>query len=137
MGIIAAGKRRVEGRVRIEAEAGDAAVAGFELDQKLRQAVIAGGAADQADVRRFFEDFLAFLLGYASEDGEGLALGIALEMIQAVEDFLFGFIADATGVVEDQLGFFESGDLRIALADEGADDLFGIVRIHLAPERSR
>ncbi len=54
-------------------------------------------------MRRAFENLLAFLLGDAAEHGEDLALArFALEVLQAVEDLLLGFIADAAGVVEDQ-----------------------------------
>ena len=57
-----------------------------------------------------------------------------LELVQAVKDFLFGLIADAAGVVEDQLGRFHGLHLLVALVNQCSDDLLRIVRIHLAPE---
>ncbi len=135
MRIVAAGERGVERLVGIETQAGDAAISGFKLDQKLGKAVVARRAANQADVRRFFEDFLAFLLRHASEHRKRFPLAVFfLELLKAVEDFLLGLVADAARVVEDQLGFLGGRDLGITAPDEGADDLFGVVHIHLAPE---
>jgi len=75
-----------EGFVRRQAQAGDAAVAGFELDQHRFQLGVAGGARDQADVRGAAEDFLAFLLGHATSTPKTLPLpAAALELLQTVE----------------------------------------------------
>ena len=74
MRIVAARERSIEGFGGIEAEAGDALVAGFELHQHFRQPGVAGGPGDQADVRRPIEDLLAFLLGDAAEHAEDFAL---------------------------------------------------------------
>ena len=69
-----------------------------------RQPRVAGRAGHQADVRRALEDLLAFLLRHASQHAEDLALaGLALELLQAVEDLLLGLVADAAGVVEHQV----------------------------------
>ena len=57
-----------------------------------------------------------------------------LVVVEAVEDFLFGFVADGAGVVEDQAGFFFGFNLPVALMLQCADDLFGVMGIHLAPE---
>ncbi len=64
--MIATGHRRFERILGIQAQPGDAAVAGFKLHQHLRKPVIAGRAAHQADVRSFFEYPFAFLLGHAA-----------------------------------------------------------------------
>ena len=64
--IVAAGVRSFESLIAIEAEAGDALIAGFELHQHFRQAGIAGGAGDHAYVRRAVEDLFAFLLRHAA-----------------------------------------------------------------------
>ena len=135
MRIVAAREGRVEGLIGIEAEAGDALVAGFELHQHLGQLRVAGGTGDQAHMRRALEDFLALLLGHAADDGEDLALArFALEMLQAVEDLLLGFVADAAGVVENVMRRFDGFDLRVALVEQRADDFFGVMGIHLAAE---
>ena len=86
-------------------------------------------------MRSLFEDLLAFLLGDAAEHGKRFPLAMfSLKLVQPVEHLLFGFIADAAGVVEDQLGFLGGLDLLIALMEQRADDLLRVVRIHLAPE---
>jgi hypothetical protein len=55
-------------------------------------------------------------------------------LVEAVEDFLLGLVADRAGVVEDEAGVGFVGGLGVALLDEGADDLFGVVGVHLAAE---
>ena len=57
-----------------------------------------------------------------------------LVVVEAVEDLLLGLVADGAGVVEDQAGFFFGLDLAIALVQQCANDLFGVMGIHLAPE---
>ena len=59
---------------RIEAQAGDAPVAGLQLHQHFGQLRVAGRAGHQADVRRALEDLLAFLLRHAAEHAEDFAL---------------------------------------------------------------
>jgi len=135
MRIVAAGHGRFESVLSIEAQSGDAAVAGFELHQHLRKLVVAGRTAHQADVGRLFEDLFAFLLGDAAEHGKRFPLAMFfLELLQAVEHLLFRLIADAAGVVEDQLGFFGGFHLLVALMKQRADDLLRVVGVHLAPE---
>ena len=135
VGIVAVRKRGVEGLVRRQAQAGDAAVSGFELDQHRFQLGVAGGARHQADVRSAAEDLLAFLLGHAAQHAEDFALaGVALELPQAVEHLLLGFVANAARVVEHQVGVFGRFHLGVAAGHERADDLFGIVHVHLAAE---
>ena len=51
-----------------------------------------------------------------------------------MKNFLLGLVANAAGVVEDQVGLFGLGHLRVAFGNQRADDLFGIVRVHLAAE---
>jgi hypothetical protein len=110
------------------------------LDQHLAQARVTGGTGDEGDVRGAVENLFALLLGHAAEDAEDFAAGgsrlagVALEVLQAIEDLLLGLVANAAGVVENEVGVFGGGDLRIALGHEGADDLFGVVDVHLAAE---
>src|ERR1700677_2902321 len=51
-----------------------------------------------------------------------------------MEDFLFGFVADGAGVVEDEVGLLDGFYLTISLVDERADDFFGVMDVHLAAE---
>jgi len=53
-------------------------------------------------------------------------------LVEAVEDFLLGLVADGAGVVEDEAGVGLVGGLGVALVEEGADDFFGVVGVHLA-----
>ena len=80
------------------------------------------------------EDFLAFLLGDAAQEGNDLVLSRILQVLEAVEDLLLRFVADAAGVVEDVVGSFGGLDLRVAGIDQRADYLFGVMCVHLAPE---
>ncbi len=135
VGVVAAGERRVEGFVRIEAQAGDPAVSRFELHQHLAEARVTGRAGHQAHVRGALEDLLAFLLGHASQHGEELPLArLAFELLQPAEDFLLGFVPNAARIVEHQPGILGPRDLRITPREKRADHLFGIVRVHLAAE---
>ena len=72
----------------------------------------------------------------AAEDSKLLALLFQFFVVgQAVKDFLLGFVANRTGVVENQAGFFHGWNLAVSLRDEGANDLLGVVGVHLASER--
>jgi hypothetical protein len=51
-----------------------------------------------------------------------------------MEDLLLGFVADGTGVVEDEAGVGLVRHLGVAFAQQGADDFFGVVGVHLAAE---
>ncbi len=121
--------------VPVKRETGDAIVAGFELHQHFRQAGVAGRAGDQADVRRLGKDLLPLLLGDAAQDGNGFPFRVALECIEAVKDFLFGFIANAAGVVEKVSRFVRRFDLGKTFAKKRSDHLFRIVGVHLTAER--
>ena len=59
---------------------------------------------------------------------------LALVFVEAVKDLLLGFVADRTGVVEDQAGIFFGLDLPVALMLQCANDLFRVMGIHLAAE---
>src|ERR1700732_1955273 len=86
-------------------------------------------------MRSSLEDSLPFLLGNASDYGEYLALpGGALELIEAVEYLLLGFVTNAAGVVQNKRGGFGRLDLAVAAVNESSDDLLGVVRVHLAAE---
>ena len=86
-------------------------------------------------MRRALENFLTLLLGNTSEHSEFFPLRLKLFVIgESVKDLLLGFIADGAGVVEDQAGVFDGRNLAIALGNERADDLLGVMDVHLAAE---
>ena len=104
VGILARGEFRLEGLVGLPVvESSDAVLASFEAAEHLREFAVGGRSGDERDVGRSLEDLLAFLLGNAAKHAKALAgLVQLLVVVEAVEDFLFGFVADGTGVVEDQ-----------------------------------
>ena len=134
-GIVAAGDFGFEGFVRVRVETHDAAIAGFDLGEEVGKAAIAGGAADEGDPGSALEDFFAFLLGDTAEDADDFAVsgGTAVET-ETGKDFLRGFFADGTGVVEDDVcgGGVVHG--MVAAFEEDAGNFFGVVDIHLAAE---
>src|SRR3954454_15100062 len=134
MRIIPACKRCVERVFCIETETGDTLLAGLDLNQQFRELVIAGRAANQADVGRTVEDLLALLLCYATEDTKSLALVFAPELIQTVKNLLLRLVANAAGVVKQQIGFRGSFGLYIPAGQQRADHLFGIMHVHLTAE---
>ena len=85
-------------------------------------------------MRRALENFLAFLLCHASQYAEDLAFAGALEILQTVENLLLRLVANAAGIVEHQIGGFRRLHLVVALCQQGADDFFRVMRIHLATE---
>ncbi len=107
--IVAARKRRIECLVRIQAQPGDAAISLLQLYQHLRQFGVAGGPGHQADVGSTIENRFALLLCDAAKNSEYFALPGAFELIEAVKYFLLCFVADAAGVVEDQLSILRLG----------------------------
>ena len=93
-------------------EPGDAILAGFKSAQHLGQLAIRGRTGDERHIRRALEDLLAFLLRHTAQHAEAFAgLVQLLVVVQAIEDFLLGFVADGAGVVEDQAGFLFGFDL--------------------------
>ncbi len=87
-------------------------------------------------MRRAFENAFAFLLRHAPKDAENLALPcFTLELLQPMEHLLLGFVANAAGVVEHQLGLLHLLHLRITLCEQSADDFFRVVSVHLTAER--
>jgi hypothetical protein len=130
------GEVGLEGEVGLAVvEAGDAGFASFEAGEHVGQVAVGGGARDQRDVGGLLEDALAFLLGYAAEDGELFAFALeTLVLVEAVEDLLLGLVADGAGVVEDQAGVGLVLDAGVALLLERADDFFGVMGVHLAAE---
>jgi hypothetical protein len=98
-------------------EAGDASLAGFEAGEHVGEIAVAGGAGNDGDVGGLLEDLCALLLGDAADDGEALAFSVEfLVLVEAVEDFLLGLVADGAGVVEDEAGLGFVGGLGVALA---------------------
>jgi len=68
---------------------------------------------------------VAFLLGYAAEHTELLALGLKFLVVgKTVEDLLFRFVPDGASVVKHQPGLFDGFDPAVAFGDERAHDLF-------------
>jgi hypothetical protein len=77
----------------------------------------------------------SLLLGDTANHREFLPLfPELLEIGQAVKDFLLSLVANGTGIVENQLGLLDGIDLAVSLGDERADDLLGVVNVHLASE---
>ena len=86
-------------------------------------------------MRRAFENLFAFLLRHTAEHPELLALLLkGFEVGEAVEDLLLGLVADGAGVVQDQIGLLDGLHPAVALGNERADHLFGVVHVHLAAE---
>ena len=57
------------------------------------------------------ENLRAFLLRYAAQDTERLTGVLPLELIQPVEYFLFGFIANTASIVQQEVGFSRRSQL--------------------------
>ena len=86
-------------------------------------------------MRSALEDLLALLLRYAPEYAENLALArSALELVEPVKNLLFRLIADAASVVKHQLGVRRLRNLRVALRQQGTNDLLRVVGVHLTAE---
>src|SRR5579871_629152 len=132
----AGGEVGLEGEIGLAVvEAGDAGFAGFEAGKHLGEVAVGSGSGYEGDVGGLLEDALAFLLGDAAEDGKLFALALeALVLVEAMEDLLLGFVADGTGVVEDQAGIGFVLDAGVALVLKGANDFFRIMGVHLAAE---
>src|SRR5690606_3032186 len=73
---------------------------------QLGQAVQGLRAEDEVDMRRAFDDRLAFLAGDAAADADDEGLVGCLELLPApelAEDLLLGLLADRTGIDEDDV----------------------------------
>jgi hypothetical protein len=92
VGVGAGGELGVEGLVGLAVvEAGDASLAGFEAGEHVGEIAVAGGAGNDGDVGGLLEDFGAFLLGDAADDGEALPFTVELlVLVEAMEDFSLG-----------------------------------------------
>src|SRR5215831_1115706 len=107
----------------------------LDLHEHLWQVPVRGRSADHRDVRRPLKNLLAFLLSHAADHAELLALFLELAIVgEAMKDLLLRFVADRACVVEDEPGFLNRWNLPVALLDQSADHLFGVVHIHLAAE---
>ncbi len=116
-------------------ETGDARLPCLQPAQHLRQFAIGGRSGNQRNIGSALEDPLPFLLRHAAQNDKAFARGIELLVIvQAVEDLLFGFVADRASVVEDQVGGNFRIHLLVALMAKSADDFFRVMDIHLATE---
>ena len=96
-------------------ESGDALLPCLELHQHLRQLAVGRRSAHHRNVGRAIKNLFALLLRHAAQDAETLALFLKFLVVgQAMKDFLLGFVADGTGVVEDQPGFFDGLNLLVS-----------------------
>ncbi len=103
--MVAAGDFGFKCFVGVGIQARDAPVPFFDLREQFRKFAITGRAAHQADPRGALENFFAFLLRHAAEhtdDFPGVLSG--LELPQTGKDFLRRLLANAAGVIEDDLG---------------------------------
>src|SRR5262249_18581749 len=105
------------------------------------QAMVALRAHDEIDHRRAADDFLTFGLGDAARNGNGQAASVArgsgFKRAHAAElgiDLVGGFLADVTGIEDDEIGILDVGGLREALGHEHVRHTMGIVDVHLAAE---
>src|SRR5579864_9443395 len=86
-------------------------------------------------MRGALENLVAFLLSYAAQYSKFLSLALELlEIGEPMKDFLLGFVADRTGVIENQTGLLDRLNLAVAFLDESADHLFRVMDIHLTTE---
>src|SRR5579862_7430546 len=136
IGVLPGGKFGFESLVGLAVvESGDTVLAGLKSGQHLRKFPVGSRARYQRNVRRALEDLLALLLRHAPQHSETFAgLVESLVIVQAIEDLLLRFVADGAGVVENETGVLLRLDLAIALTLECANDLFGVMGVHLAPE---
>ena len=135
MRVVAPRVGRVEGIVGIQAQPGDAPVAGFQLHQHLAAASYNWPSPPPA--LRAARARKSSRLPAAPRIPARRRLcpcRVALELLQPVKDLLLGLVADAAGVVENQLGFFGRLHPLVAFGQQRADDFFGVVRVHLAAE---
>ena len=86
-------------------------------------------------MRHAFEDLVALLLRDANEYTEHLAIMLFFKLIQAVKYLLFRFIANAAGVVQQQVRFAWSIGLCVPARKQRPNNLFGIMDVHLTTER--
>ena len=61
-------------------------------------------------------------------------LFVFLVIGEPVENLLLSLVPDGAGIVENQVGLLDRLHLPIAFLYQRADDLFGIVHIHLTAE---
>ncbi len=142
-GDVAAVRIRPRGELRLKrlvglavVQPGNAGFSRFQPHQHLRQLAIRSRPGNQRHVGRTLKNALAFLLRHTPQHAKTLALLVQLFVIvQPVKNLLLRFIANGTGIVENQTGVFFRLHLRVPLGPEGADDLFRIVHVHLAAER--
>ena len=107
----------------------------FKLRQHFRQVAVAGRSAYERDMRRALKNLFAFLLRHASQHAKLLALGQQLLVVrQPMEDLLLRLVANGAGVVQNQVGLLDRLYLFVSLVHQRANDLFGVMHVHLAAE---
>jgi len=75
------------------------------------------------------------LLRNAADYGKNFPFSrVLFELLEPVKHLLFGFVANAAGVVDHEFRLIRRFHLRVALLNQRAHDFLGIVRIHLAAE---
>ena len=93
------------------------------------------GAEHQVQVRELLEKLLAFLLGDTASHAENefrIAVFKGFEATQVAVGLAYRFIANSTGVQQDQAGLVGLFDLPVTDAAEQVDNSFRINHIHLA-----
>ena len=84
-------------------------------------------------MRRAFENPLAFLLRNTTQHAEDFSFArFPLELLQTAEYLLLRFVANATGVIENEFRLLGLLHLAIPLLHQRADNFFRVVRVHLA-----
>ena len=107
----------------------------FQLLQHARQIPVRRRPRHQRNIRRPLENLLALLLRHTSQHAKLLALLlIFLVIVEPVKNLLLRLVADRAGVVQNQVSLFDRIHLPIPLRHQRANDLFGVVDIHLAAE---
>ena len=107
---------------------------GFEEGGELMEL---GWAAEEVDLFHAVEERFAVAFGHAAQDADdevGILFFAGFEFAYSRPDFLFGFVADGAGVVEDDVGGFDVGGEVVAVGAELGFDEFGVEDVHLAAE---
>ena len=109
--------------------------AALDLQQHLGQIPVRRRPRHQRHVGRALENLLPLLLRDAAENGKTFTLFLQLpELVQAMKNLLLRLIADGACVVKNETGFLLGVHLAVALREQCADDLFTVVKVHLAAE---
>ncbi len=109
----------------------------FDFVDQFGQLRELSGSADDVDVGGSSLDELLVFLGHAPEDADdlvGVVFFVSSDSPEGAVDFVFGVLADATGVVQDDVGFFVRINQLIPAATECPHDQFAVEDVHLATD---